>query len=251
MVSSYAIDNGDQVLLFDPLAAPREIVELAVDRRPAIVLTCPWHERDTQSLAERLSAVVFVPPPDEGSPDVAWLLASDTVEFYLFSAGDRLPLGIEAFPGREPNDVVLWFEKGRAVIAGDTLVDFGHGLEIPPEWLPNGVTPKQVAEGLLPLSSGRSSMSSPRTVGLAIGPPSSVRSPEPVRGYRYSVVAGAIIVLPGSQPLATRPSCNSPRARPGALASSRFTSWWNVPTPISTREGRSVAGDPHVEWPGL
>jgi hypothetical protein len=43
------------------------------------VLTCPWHERDAQSLAERLSAVVFVPPPDQGSPDVAWLVASDTL----------------------------------------------------------------------------------------------------------------------------------------------------------------------------
>ena len=50
MVSSYAIDNGDQTLLFDPLAPPREIVELAADRQAAIVLTCPWHERDTQSL---------------------------------------------------------------------------------------------------------------------------------------------------------------------------------------------------------
>jgi hypothetical protein len=32
-------------------------------------------------------------------------------------------------------------------------------------------------------------MCSPRMVGLAIGPPSSARSPEPVGGYRYSVVA--------------------------------------------------------------
>jgi glyoxylase-like metal-dependent hydrolase (beta-lactamase superfamily II) len=151
VVSSYAIDNGDQVLLFDPLAAPREIVELAADRQPAIVLTCPWHERDTRSLAEQLSAPVFVPPPDEGSPDVAWLVAGDAVEGHLFSAGDRLPVGVEAFPGREPNDVVLWIETGRAVIAGDTLVDFGQGLEIPPEWLPDGVTPEQVKEGLRPL----------------------------------------------------------------------------------------------------
>jgi glyoxylase-like metal-dependent hydrolase (beta-lactamase superfamily II) len=137
--------------LFDPLAPPREIVELAADRRLAIVLTCPWHERDTQSLAERLRAVVFVPPPDEGSPDVAWLLASDTVEGHPFSAGDRLPVGVEAFAGKEPNDVVLWVESRGAVIAGDTLVDFGEGLEIPPEWLPDGVPPKQVTEGLRPL----------------------------------------------------------------------------------------------------
>jgi hypothetical protein len=46
---------------------------------------------------------------------------------------------------------VLWVESGRAVIAGDTLVDFGEGLEIPPEWLPDGVTTKQVAEGFAPL----------------------------------------------------------------------------------------------------
>jgi glyoxylase-like metal-dependent hydrolase (beta-lactamase superfamily II) len=151
VVSSYAIDNGDQLLLFDPLAAPTEIVELAADRRTAILLTCPWHERDARSLVERLSVPVFVPPPDEGSPDVAWLLAGDTVEGHLFSAGDRLPVGVEAFPGREPNDVVLWIENRRAVIAGDTLVDFGQGLEIPLVWLGEGVTREQIAEGLRPL----------------------------------------------------------------------------------------------------
>jgi len=151
VVSSYAIDNGDRVLLFDPLAAPTEIVELAADRQSAIVLTCPWHERDTQRLAERLGAAVFVPPPDEGSPDVAWLQAGDTVEGHVFSAGSELPFGVEAFPGREPNDVVLWVESVGAVIAGDTIVDFGQGLEIPPEWLPDGVTLEQVTEGLRPL----------------------------------------------------------------------------------------------------
>jgi glyoxylase-like metal-dependent hydrolase (beta-lactamase superfamily II) len=97
---------------------------------------------------ERLSAPVFVPPPDEGIPDVAWLLAGDTGEAHLFSAGDRLPVGVEAFPGKEPNDVVLWIENRRAVIAGDTLVDFGQGLETPLVWLPQGVTRKQIAEGL-------------------------------------------------------------------------------------------------------
>ncbi len=151
VVSSYAIDDGEHLLLFDPLAAPTEIVELAADRETAIVLTCPWHERDTRSLAERLDAPVFVPPPDEGSPDVAWLLVGESIEGHVFSAGDRLPVGIEAFPGRLPNDLVLWIESSRAVIAGDTLVDFGLGLEIPPEWLPDGVTSEEVAEGLRPL----------------------------------------------------------------------------------------------------
>jgi glyoxylase-like metal-dependent hydrolase (beta-lactamase superfamily II) len=151
VVSSYAIDDGDQLLLFDPLAAPTEIVELAADRETAIVLTCPWHERDARSLVERLGVPVFVPPPDEGSPDVAWLLAGGTGEGHLFSAGDRLPVGVEAFPGKEPNDIVLWVEGRSAVIAGDTLVDFGEGLEIPAEWISPPVTREQIAEGLRPL----------------------------------------------------------------------------------------------------
>jgi glyoxylase-like metal-dependent hydrolase (beta-lactamase superfamily II) len=148
VVSSYAIDGVERLLLFDPLAVPSEIVELAGRGETAIVLTCPWHERDTRSLVERLGAPVFVPQPDEGSPDVAWLLTGDTAEWHLYSAGERLSVGAEAFPGRLPNDTVLWIEDRRAVIAGDTLVDFGQGLEIPVEWLPEDVTRDHVADGL-------------------------------------------------------------------------------------------------------
>jgi hypothetical protein len=46
---------------------------------------------------------------------------------------------------------LFWVESRRAVIAGDTLVDFGQGLEIPIEWLPPDVTHEQIAEGLRPL----------------------------------------------------------------------------------------------------
>jgi glyoxylase-like metal-dependent hydrolase (beta-lactamase superfamily II) len=166
-VSSYAIDDGERLLLFDPLAVPSEINELAADREPVVVLTVPWHERDTRSLVERLAAPVFAPPPDTqddlmrkygvtaeqaggGSPDLAWLLAEGGGEAHLYSAGDQLPLGIEAFPGREHNDLVLWIESAGAVISGDTLVDFGTRLEIN-GWLREAVTRDQVAAGLRPL----------------------------------------------------------------------------------------------------
>jgi glyoxylase-like metal-dependent hydrolase (beta-lactamase superfamily II) len=151
VVSSYAIDDGERLLLFDPVAVPGELVELAGERETAIVLTCPWHERDARSLVEQLGVPIFVPPPDEGGPDVAWLRAGDTGEGHLFSAGERLPVGVQAFPGRLPNDVVLWVESCGAVIAGDTLVDFGQDLEIPVEWLPSTVTREQIAAGLRPL----------------------------------------------------------------------------------------------------
>jgi len=166
-VSSYAIDDGARLLLFDPLAVPDELLELAADREPVVVLTAPWHERDTQSLVERLGVPVFTPPPDtaddliqkygitpeqagDGSPDLAWLRARDGGEAHWYAAGDRLPIGIEAFPGREHNDLVLWAESVGGVIAGDTLVDFGRGLEIG-EWLREAVSREQVAEGLRPL----------------------------------------------------------------------------------------------------
>ena len=122
--------------LFDPLAVPRKIEELAAAREPVVVLTCPWHERDTQSLSERLGTPVFTPTPDEGTPAVAWLFGVERSDAHLYSARDRLPVGVEALPVRLPNDLVLWVESRRALVAGDTLGDLGEDLEIRVEWLP-------------------------------------------------------------------------------------------------------------------
>src|SRR4029450_1238513 len=72
-------------------------------------------------------------------------------EARLYEAGDRLDVGVDALPGQKPNDTVLWIERRRTVIAGDTLVDFGHGLEINPRWLSPDVTRERVVEGLRPL----------------------------------------------------------------------------------------------------
>ena len=146
------------------MAVPEELLALAASREPVVVLTAPWHERDTRRLLERFGGPVFTPPPDtaedlvrtfgitreeagDGSPDLAWLLAGDGGEAHLYAAGDRLPIGIEAFLGREHNDLVLWMERGGAVISGDTLVDFGRGFEIN-ESLRGGVTREQVVERL-------------------------------------------------------------------------------------------------------
>jgi hypothetical protein len=57
----------------------------------------------------------------DGSPDVVWLLKDGIAEARLYAAGDRLDVGVEAFPGEKPNDMVLWMDSHRAVIAGDTL----------------------------------------------------------------------------------------------------------------------------------
>jgi glyoxylase-like metal-dependent hydrolase (beta-lactamase superfamily II) len=166
-VSSYAVDDGERLLLFDPLGVPSELEERAADRETAIVLTAPWHERDSEGLVERLGVPVYTPLPDsaeylmetygitaeqagEGSPDVVWLLREGKGEARVYSPGDRLPFA-EVYQGHKPNDTVHWVESHRAVISGDTLVDFGQGLEINERWLRPGVTREQIAKPLRPL----------------------------------------------------------------------------------------------------
>jgi glyoxylase-like metal-dependent hydrolase (beta-lactamase superfamily II) len=148
------------------LAVPDALLAFAREREPVLVLTAPWHERDAQALVERLDAAVFAPPPDtgqdlidkygitaeqagDGSPDLAWL-RSGGGNAHWYAAGDRLPIGVEAYAGREHNDLVLWIESVRAVVAGDSLADFGTGLGLN-EWLRGDATREHVVEGLRPL----------------------------------------------------------------------------------------------------
>ena len=136
VVSSYAIEVDDGLVLFDPLTLPGELEA----RATAIVLTCPWHRRDAPSLAERLGLPIYVPPPDPPDPD--------PVKGQVFEVGDRLPVGVEAFPGREPNDPVLWIESRRALVAGDSLIERDHGLEFPRDWAPDDASPDQLLEAM-------------------------------------------------------------------------------------------------------
>jgi glyoxylase-like metal-dependent hydrolase (beta-lactamase superfamily II) len=118
MVSSYAVDTEEGVLLFDPLDVPAELRE----RASAVVLTCPWHRCD----APQLGLPIYVPPPDPPDPD--------PVGGEVFRGGDTLPFGVRAFEGFEPNDLVLYVESRRAVVVGDTLIDRGNGLVVHREW---------------------------------------------------------------------------------------------------------------------
>jgi hypothetical protein len=146
LVSSYAIDDGARLVLFDPLAPPDQIEKLAAERETAIVLTCPWHRRDAEDLASSYGAPLYVPPPDEGDPS--------PVDGTVFREGDRLPIGVEAFPGMEPNDLVLWVESHRALVAGDTLQDRGNGLQFLGDLtnnVPGDVDVKQILDRMQPL----------------------------------------------------------------------------------------------------
>lgn len=86
----------------------------------------------------------MVSPPRDFSTD-------DPNAAQVFAAGDRLSVGVEAFLGMEPNDLVLWIESRRALVAGDTLIDRGQGFEFPADRANKGVAPEQIAETLRPL----------------------------------------------------------------------------------------------------
>lgn len=166
-VSSYAYDDGERLLLFDPLGVPAEIESLAGERETAIVLTAPWHERDAEQLVQRLGVPVHTPQPDtaedlmrdwgitaeqagDGSPDCVWLLKEGRGEAHLFRGGDT-PLGLQAFEGHKRNDILLWLEGPRALVAGDTLADFGEGIAVNTRWLLKGDTRERMLEHLRPL----------------------------------------------------------------------------------------------------
>ena len=138
-VSAYAIDDGARLVLIDPIAVPDDVRALFGSREVVTVLTSTWHERDAASLG----FPVWAPAPDRPEDQL--------VPATRYAIGDSV-FGFEAYPGREGQlDLVLWSERIRAVIAGDTLIDLGNGLEIPASWLPEGVTVEQVATGLRPL----------------------------------------------------------------------------------------------------
>src|SRR6187551_1897756 len=84
LVSSYAIELGDDVILFDPLSVPAELRERATDVVRGME-----------------------------SDDLAWLRAGDG-EGHFRGPGEW-PFGITAYAGREDNDLVFWLPSINAI----------------------------------------------------------------------------------------------------------------------------------------
>ncbi len=157
-VSSYAAELGEDLVLFDPISVPAELRT----RATAVVLTAPYHERD----ARHLDLPVHTPPADTWedwvekfgvdadrvrgmeSEDLAWLRAGEGKG--EFHGPGEWPFGIQAFAGREDNDLILWLPSIGALVAGDSLSDFGGGLDIQLGGRKH-VTREDVAERLRPL----------------------------------------------------------------------------------------------------
>jgi hypothetical protein len=157
-----------RLLLFDPLAVPSELEVLAADREAAIVLIAPWHERDAQSLVERLGVPVYTPLLDtaedlmkkygisgeqtgNGSPDLNLAPARKHGPGAPVHARRPAPVRSRRVPG-------AGVERHRAL---DRWPPCGHlrrnarrlrpGSRDHPRWLREAVTREQLVEGLRPL----------------------------------------------------------------------------------------------------
>ena len=62
------------------------------------------------------------------SEDLAWLRASEGEGH--FHAPGAWPFRMTAYAGREDNDLILWLPSINAIVTGDSLSDFGDGLDI-------------------------------------------------------------------------------------------------------------------------
>jgi hypothetical protein len=118
MVSSYAVDTGDDVLLVDPVDVPAETPGARLRSCSPVRGTVATRRSSACSRADARPAA----RPARSRP----------------GAGRGLPrrrhAPVRAFEGFEPNDLVLYVESRRAVVVGDTLIDRGNGLQVHPDW---------------------------------------------------------------------------------------------------------------------
>src|SRR5262249_9182581 len=109
VVSSYAIELGDEFVLFDPLAVPDALrppapPRVGVGRGSAP----PAHAPPAETWEDWVEKFGVDPDKVRGmeSEDLAWLRAGDGEGEGEFHEPGPWPFGIHAFPGREDNDLV-------------------------------------------------------------------------------------------------------------------------------------------------
>jgi glyoxylase-like metal-dependent hydrolase (beta-lactamase superfamily II) len=138
-VSSYALVENGELVLFDPLV-PRgeeEAFWKALDGDvehhgpPAILITVYWHARSSQKILERYqgSTLWAHEPASRG-------LGNRVQYTDTFEGGDTLPGGVEALAMHHMNEAAFWLPGHRALVLGDSVVGYDDRAELSPSsWL--------------------------------------------------------------------------------------------------------------------
>jgi hypothetical protein len=124
-VRAYAYDTGACLVLFDPISPPSLVDGLIEAQDVAVLLTAEWHRRSADECVERYGAHVVA--RDEAPP------------------GD-----LERVRTYYDEEVAYWIPRHGALVVGDSFLA-ERGFQLQDEWLPQGMSPEQMREGLRPL----------------------------------------------------------------------------------------------------
>ena len=151
MVSSYALVEGESLVLLDPLVpAVGDDLWSALDEDvehhgpPAVLITIFWHARSAQQILDRYEdASVWA-----HEPAAEWV--GERVRYTnTFAVGDELPGGVEAIPMHRIEEVAYWLPTHNSVVVGDTILRHGDRAALcPPTWVRKHETIDAAAEAV-------------------------------------------------------------------------------------------------------
>jgi len=141
-VSCYALVEGDDFVLFDPLvpAGDEERFWAALDGDvgrhgpPRILVTVFWHARSSTEILDRYEgAALWAHEP--AARDVAERVPVS----HTFVDRDVLPGRVEAIGMHHMDEAAFWLPSHRALLFGDSVLGYDGRTELcPPSWLREG-----------------------------------------------------------------------------------------------------------------
>jgi hypothetical protein len=152
-VSSYALVEGDSLVLFDPLVPAGDEIRFwaALDGDvehhgpPTILLTVYWHARSAAAILDRYEGATLW--AHEPSADQVGKRAPVAT---TFADGDLLPGGVEAVGMHHMDEAAFHLPGHRALVFGDSVLGYEDRIELSPEsWLREGESPTELRASVL------------------------------------------------------------------------------------------------------
>ena len=141
-VSCYALVEGDEFVLFDPLVptGDEERFWAALDGDveqhgpPRILISVFWHARSAREILDRYDGAELY----AHAPAAAEVAKRVTVT-HSFADGDVLAGRVEAIAMHHMDEAAFWLPGHRALVVGDSVLGYGDRAELcPPSWLREG-----------------------------------------------------------------------------------------------------------------
>jgi glyoxylase-like metal-dependent hydrolase (beta-lactamase superfamily II) len=151
-VSCYALVEGDDLVLFDPLVPAGEEErfwaaldgDVAAHGPPRILITVYWHARSSREILERYEGAALwahEPSADE--------VAKRTPVTHRFSHGDVLPGRVEALAMHHMDEASFWLPSHGALVFGDSLLGYPDRVEpCPASWLREGESVEELTRSV-------------------------------------------------------------------------------------------------------